>query len=104
MNTVAVCTPSPWYCREPFRLLPHTYYRPADEWNCSSWGISWLFLHVWSAMSPGISASISIEADPGPHVQINALYHHVRLTLPMPYRMRAWTQRKLWRKGTRGQS
>lgn len=100
-DTVAYCIPKPWYRREPFYLLPDWGYRPANEHNCSDWHFAWLSLQVWSAMSPSVSVSAALTFDPGPHVQINALYHHVRLTLPVPWKLRAWTQRHLWRRGTR---
>lgn len=87
----------PWYRRGPIWLLPEWGFRPADEQNCCDWWFNWLTLSIWSAMSPAISVSVSLEFEMSPHIQINALYHHIRLSLPMPGYFAAWSYRYLWR-------
>lgn len=101
MSEAVACNRRPWYSRGPIWLLPEFWHRPPNEHNCRDWGFSWLTLQVWSAMSPQVSVSVGLCVSMGPHIQVNALYHHVRLSIPLPVGLHILSHRYLWRKGTR---
>lgn len=91
----------PWYSREPLWLTPEWHWKPANDQNCCDWGIRWLWLQVWSAMSPSVGVTVVLIASEGPYVQLNAIYHHIRVYVPFPCALRSFSYKYFWRKGNK---
>lgn len=83
-----------WYRWHRFPLLPIFSCKPADKYNESSFTFSWLFLRVWSLMSPDLEIGVAIE-DIGGYFYLRIPY--LKIVVWFLWFPESWRQ-KLWRR------
>jgi hypothetical protein len=82
-----------WYYWERFSLVPRLRIRPADRHNEWNFDFHWLFLRMWSMLSPDIGIELQLS-DQDLYLRVMIPYLIVRISIPIFPRS---FMQKLWR-------
>src|SRR5262245_16922194 len=89
-----------WWNNAKFPLVPLFDYRHGDDWNAPDFNFSWLFLRVWTIMSPEVRVEVGIGED---GIFVGGILVYLRWfiwVLPFPSFIRRWSYNHLWRLGS----
>ncbi len=82
-----------WYRSYRFPLVPVLSVRGEDRYNRSDFNFQWLFIRVWSMMSPDIGIEARIDDQ---SLQARLMVPYLIIMFQFPLFPRRWSQ-KIWR-------